>query len=302
MRFGINLLLWSGRVAEEHRPVLERLARLGYDLVEVPVMSGSVEECAAIGRWLDDLGLARTTSMAFVDPAADPSSDDPARRRAALEQMRWQVDCAEAMGATKVIGPMYQTLGQFTGSGPSGDELERVAEMLAGVADRARRAGVVLAIEPLNRFECHLCNTLADAVELARRVEHPAVGAMIDTFHAHIEERDTPAAIRAAGDAIVHVHASESHRGTPGSGQVDFPAVLLALREIGYDGDVVVEAFGRAVPELAAATRIWRDTFASPEELARDALPYLRAAAERDSPDRGPSLGSPGSRAGEKSG
>ncbi len=286
MRFGINLLLWTGRVTEEHRPVLERLARLGYDLVEIPVMSGSVEDCAAIGGWLDQLGLARTTSMAFTDPEIDPSSADPARRRAALEQMRWQIDCAQAMGATKVIGPMYQTLGRFTGEGPSEDELERVTEVLAGVADRAREAGIALAIEPLNRFECHLCNTLAAAAELARRVGHPAVGAMIDTFHAHIEERDTPAAIRAERDALVHVHASESHRGTPGSGQVDFPAAFGALREVGYDGEVVVEAFGRAVPELAAATRIWRDTFGSPEELARDALRCLKATAGGSAPDR----------------
>jgi len=275
VRTGINLLLWTGHVTAEHSAVLETLARTGYDLVEIPVMSGEVEHYADLGRRLDDLGLARTSSMAFTDAGADPAADDPAARHAAREQMLWQIDCARALGATKVIGPMFQTLGRFTGAGPTAEELARVVEMLAEVAPRAEQAGVVLAIEPLNRFECHLCNTLAAAAELARRVDHPAVGAMVDTFHAHIEERDTPAAIRADGPALVHVHVSESHRGTPGTGQVDFPAVFRALDEVGYDGELVVEAFGRSVPELAAATCIWRDTFASPEQLARDALRVL---------------------------
>ena len=276
MRAGINLLLWTGHVTVEHRPVLESLGRIGYDLVEIPVMSGEVEHYVAVGRWLDDLGLGRTTSMAFTDLAADPAGDDPAVRRAARDQMLWQIDCAHAMGATKVIGPMFQTLGRFTGAGPTVEEIAPVVEMLAEIAPRAEQAGVRLAIEPLNRFECYLCNTLAAAVELVERVDHPAVGVMVDTFHAHIEERDTPDAIRAAGSALAHVHVSESDRGTPGTGQIDFPAVLRALREVGYDGDLVVEAFGRSVPELAAATRIWRDTFDSPEQLARDALRVLR--------------------------
>jgi D-psicose/D-tagatose/L-ribulose 3-epimerase len=278
VRAGINLLLWTGHVTDEHAPVLEELSRLGYDLVEVPVMTGEVAHYAALGRRLDDLGLARTSSMAFTDPARDPLSEDAAVRRAARDQLLWQIDCAQALGATKVIGPMFQVLGRFSGAGPTPDERERVVELLAQVAPPAAAAGVTLAIEPLNRFECHVCTTLATATDLARRVGHPAVGVMVDTFHAHIEEKDTPAAIRAAGERLVHVHISESDRGTPGTGQVDFASVFGALEQVGYDGDLVVEAFGRSVPELAAATRVWRDTFDSAERLARDALPLLRTA------------------------
>ncbi len=276
MRLGINLLLWTGHVTAEHRPVLEFLRRTGYDLVEVPVMGGAVEHYAELGRWLDQLGLARTSSMAFTDPAADPSSTDPAVRRAAEEQMAWQVDCAAAMGATKVIGPMYQTLGRRTGRGPTEVELAGAVEVLAGAAERAQAAGVELAVEPLNRFECHLCNTLADARALAARVDHPSLGVMLDTFHAHIEEKDTPAAIRAAGAEIRHVHLSENDRGVPGTGQVDFAGILAALYQVGYRGDLVVESFGGAVPELAAATCAWRDLAPSPEALALQARGFLR--------------------------
>ncbi len=275
MRLGFNLLLWTGHVEERHRPVLEFLRETGYGLVEIPVMGGAAEHYAEVGRWLDELGLARTSSMAFTDPAADPSSADPAVRRAAAEQLAWQIGCAAALGATKVIGPMVQTLGQRTGAGPTEAELAGAAEVLAGAADRAEAEGVELVIEPLNRFECHLCNTLEQAAALAARVGHSAVGVMVDSFHAHIEERNTPAAVRAAGAAIRHVHLSENHRGAPGSGQVGFAAVLAALRDIGYDGDLVVEAFGRSVPELAAATCVWRDLAPSPEVLAREAFAHL---------------------------
>ena len=276
MRLGINLLLWTGHVTDEHLPLIASLSEMGYDLVEIPIMGGEVAHYARLGRHLDELGLARTASVAFVDPAVDPLAADPARREAAREQLAQWIDCAEALGANLVIGPMYQVLGHFGAGGPTEVESEHAAAMLAAVAPRAAAAGITLALEPLNRFESHLCTTLESAMELAKRVGHPAVGVMVDTFHAHIEEKDTAAAIRAAGASLVHVHASENDRGEPGTGQVDFPAVFAALRDIGYAGDVVVEAFGRAVPELAAATRIWRDTCASPEALARGALRLLR--------------------------
>ncbi|MFG0251497.1 MAG: sugar phosphate isomerase/epimerase family protein [Phycisphaerales bacterium JB038] len=275
MRIGINMLLWTGQVTEAHRPTLEMIKTLGYDLVEIPVMSGAVAHYADVGRWLEDLGLSRTTSMAFTDPAADPISPDPDVRRAALEQLHWQIDCAHAMGAAKVIGPMFQVLGQFTGTGPTDDELRWAAELLRAAASRAEGSGVTLAIEPLNRFECHLCCTLESARAWSRDVDHPSVGVMVDTFHANIEEKDTAEAIRSAGEWIRHVHISDNDRGTPGAGQIDFGAVVRALDSIGYDGDLVVEAFGRATPELAAATRVWRDTFESAEQLARDAIEFL---------------------------
>src|SRR6185312_9706074 len=88
------------------------------------------------------------------------------------------------------------------------------------LADHAAQAGVRLAVEPLNRFETHFLNTLDEAAALAREIAHPAVGLLSDTFHQHIEEVESPAALKAAGDVVIHVHASENHRGTPGQGQV----------------------------------------------------------------------------------
>ncbi|MCG8400253.1 MAG: sugar phosphate isomerase/epimerase, partial [Firmicutes bacterium] len=195
---------------------------------------------------------------------------------AAKKHIQWLIDCCAAVGSPIVIGPLYQSLGKFSGKGPSETEMQRITEILSELAPKAQEAGVMLVIEAINRFEAYMCNTLAQATAMAKRVNHPAVGMMVDTFHCHIEENDPHAAIREAGDAIVHVHFSENTRGTPGDGQVDFPAVMKTLREVGYDGWIVNEVFGRALPDLAAATCIWRDLFESQMQCAIQAHAYVR--------------------------
>jgi D-psicose/D-tagatose/L-ribulose 3-epimerase len=104
---------------------------------------------------------------------------------------------------------------------------------------------------------------------------------MYDTFHANIEEKNVAAAIRSCGDLLVHVHISENDRSTPGAGNVRWDETFDTLREIGYDGWMVVEAFGLALPEIAAATKIWRRMFDSEEQLARDALTLMRREVDR---------------------
>ena len=138
---------------------------------------------------------------------------------------------------------------------------------------------MTIALEYLNRFEMYLTNTAADLAELVRAVDHPRIRMMYDTFHAHIEEKSPTAALRACKDVLVHVHLSENDRSTPGAGQVAWDETFGAIREIGYDGWVVVEAFGDSLPELAGATKIWRRMFESPEQLARDGAAFIRGLA-----------------------
>lgn len=132
-----------------------------------------------------------------------------------------------------------------------------------------------LGIEPLNRFECYLMNDLASAANFAARIGSEAT-VLYDTFHAHIEEKDAGAAIRAHGANIGLVHISENDRSTPGRGQVRWSETFSALRAIGYDGPLIVEAFGLALPELSAATRIWRRMFTDELSLAREALAFMK--------------------------
>lgn len=275
MRYGMNLLLWTTEVTAAHWPILERLKAIGYDLVEVPVFeTGDVAGYERLGRRLRALGLA-PHAVTALGPEANILDDDPAVRMAGQLRLNAMVDCAAALGAPTLSGPIHSAIGVFTGRGPHPAELARSAEVLARVAERARPSGVRLSIEPLNRFECYLLNDLASAAAFARRVA-PDAGVLYDTFHAHIEEKDVAAAIAAHADRINLVHVSENDRSTPGRGQVRWRENFAALKAAGYDGPLVVEAFGLALPALSAATRIWRRMFEDEFVLATEALAFMR--------------------------
>ncbi|MCL1921643.1 MAG: TIM barrel protein [Kiritimatiellaeota bacterium] len=281
MKIGVNLLLYATAVTKEHTGLLEAIKAAGADGVEIPTMEGEVGAYAELGRVLDGLGLARTSSMAFTSADANPVSDDPRQRQGAIDHLNWLIDCAHAMGSTVICGPMFQTIGQFTGNGATEAELARAAAALLHVADRAAAAGITLALEPLNRFECYLISTLKEGAAFTRRINHPAVGVLFDTFHANIEEKDMARAIREQGRGVIrHVHCSANDRGIPGEDHIPWDGVFDALKSIGYDGWLVIEAFGRSLPGLAAATKIWRDLFPDPLDVARKGVPFVRGAWE----------------------
>jgi D-psicose/D-tagatose/L-ribulose 3-epimerase len=121
-------------------------------------------------------------------------------------------------------------------------------------------------------------NTVSQAASLTQRVSHSNLGFMHDTFHANIEELDPVAAFKAHADLFSHIHISENDRGIPGRGHAAIVPIIQHARETGYDGWMVVEAFGRAVPELAAATRVWRDLFPSYDILFAESLAHIRQA------------------------
>jgi D-psicose/D-tagatose/L-ribulose 3-epimerase len=137
----------------------------------------------------------------------------------------------------------------------------------------------MMAVEYLNRFECYLLTTAAQAVELVKMVDHPNLRTMYDTFHAHIEEKGQAATVRTLAPVLAHVHISENDRGTPGTGQVDWDAAFGTLAEVGYNGWLTIEAFGRALPDLAAATKVWRDLFPSPDEVYTKGIKFIKEQA-----------------------
>jgi D-psicose/D-tagatose/L-ribulose 3-epimerase len=167
-------------------------------------------------------------------------------------------------------------LGLFSGQGPTDDEWKWGVESMQEVAEYAGQTDVTLGIECLNRFECYLLNTHADSARFVNNVGHPHCRVMYDTFHAHIEEKDIPDSLRACADLLCHVHISENDRSTPGQGSVRWQETFDTLREIGYDGWLMIEAFGLALPELVAATKIWRRMYQSEEQLAGDGLAFMK--------------------------
>lgn len=267
MQTGFNLLLWTTHLDEALLPQCEALKAAGYDGVEIPVFEGDAKHYRKIGDQLSDLGLRRTAVGVVQSEDANPMGETVAQRQAGTDFLKWMIDCCEAAGVETLCGPFYQPLATFSGSGPTQTELEHLLASHKEAAEYAKKAGVILSVEPLNRFECYALNTMQQAADLVSAVGNDHYGFLFDTFHANIEENDIGAAIKQAGAAINHVHISENHRGAPGTGHINFAETFSALKAIGYDGWLVVEAFGQALPDLAAATRVWRPLFDSEEQV-----------------------------------
>ena len=276
MKFGMNLLLWTDKLSDEHLPVLELLKKQGYDGVELPMFELEPSYYAEWGRKLDELGLERT-AVTVRGPEDDPMSADASIRAAGVENNKRALECCHAAGVKLLVGPYHSALGTFSGQGPTKDEWQRAVESMRQVAEHAATCDVMLGVEYLNRFECYLLNCAADTVRFVRDVDHPQCRMMYDTFHANIEEKNVTEAIRACRDYTVHVHISENDRGTPGTGLVHWQETFDTLRETGYDGWLMIEAFGLALPHLVAATKIWRRMYDNEERLARDGLGFMKS-------------------------
>lgn len=269
------MFLWTTRVGPEHERLLADIRETGFDGVEIPVFEGTPDDYAALGRRLDGLGLGRTAVSAIGDPALDLISPDAAVQQAGVDRMRWVLDCSAALGADRVSGPLHSVLGQFSGQGPTADELARAVESQQRIGEHAATVGVTVGLEALNRFECYLVNTMDDLAALVRRIGHPNIRAMYDTFHANIEEADPIDALTRNRAEVVHIHLSENDRGVPGRGNIPWAETFAAIREIGYDDWLTIESFGRGLPDLAAATKVWRDFAESPEAVYRDGYAHI---------------------------
>ena len=276
MKLGFCMLLWTTDVTEEHRGLLEDIRATGYDGVEIPVFGGEPDDYARLGGVLDDLGLERTVITVIPTPDVDPLSADPAVRKAATALLCQRVDCAQALGADQVAGPLHQVLGQFSGQPPTDEERARAREVHQAAGDYAAAHGTRIVLEAVNRFESYFATTMGELSSYLDSVGHPAITGMYDTFHANIEEQDPIAAFDDNLRHIAHVHISENDRGVPGRGHVPWADTYAAITRSGYDGWMTIEAFGRGLPELAAATRVWRDFAESPEAVYREGYAHMR--------------------------
>jgi|TARA_B110000263_G_C15301076_1_gene508009 D-psicose/D-tagatose/L-ribulose 3-epimerase len=275
MKYGMNLLLWTGEMNDEMIPVVESLKEMGYDGVELPLFAYDLDLHKKWGERLDSIGLERTI-VTIRNEEDNPISSDPAVRALGVAKNKEALDNAAAVGAQSLVGPYHSALGIFSGAGPTVDEWKWGVDSMRQVAEHAGSVGVMLGVECLNRFETYLLNTHSDAARFVREVNHPNCRMMYDTFHSNIEEKNIAEAIRSCQDVLTHVHISENDRSTPGSGNVNWQENFDTLMEVGYDGWMVVEAFGLALPEIAAATKIWRRMYDSEEQLARDALAFMK--------------------------
>jgi D-psicose/D-tagatose/L-ribulose 3-epimerase len=279
MKIGINLLLWNSKISEGHYPLFASLKEMGYDGVEIPVFEGSSQEYKSLGKALRDHGL-EATAVTVMSAETNPISPDPKIRQAARDRLQWVLERCTEFDAEVLCGPLHSALGVFSGQPPTGEERQRGIEFFREMGIQAREAKVQLAIEYLNRFENYFLTTAAETLDFVEAINQPECGMMWDTFHAHIEEKSV-SPLGSIREKLVHVHLSENDRGTPGSGQVSWQATFEALHNLQYDRWLVIEAFGRALPDLAAATRVWRDLFDDPLVLGKLGLDFIRRSLIR---------------------
>ncbi|VAX35786.1 D-tagatose 3-epimerase [hydrothermal vent metagenome] len=275
MKYGMNMLLWTADVTEEHFPLIEQIKSWGYDGIELPLFDLSEEKFKAVGKQLEALEMG-CTAVTVCTAETNPISPDAAIREAAVNHLKKAIDMCAIAGATHLCGPIHSALGEFSGAGPTEEEWNYGKETLAKVADYAQSQNIMLAMEYLNRFECYFLNCAEDCARFVREVDHPHLRMMYDTFHANIEEKNIAHAIETCSDVCVHVHISENDRSTPGEGNVDWKTNFNTLKETGYDGWMTIEAFGLAMPDLAAATKIWRRMYSTEEHLAIKGLQFMR--------------------------
>ena len=278
MRIGASTFIWVSPFSNRTLDLIDRVKAFGFDLIEICVEDPQTIDVAAIGARARSAGIGVTICGAF-GPDRDVSSDDAAVRAAGLLYLRQCVDFAAALGSPFVSGPMYSAVGKTRLLEPS--ERRRqwnlAVTSLQEAAGHAAALGVRLAIEPLNRFETDLVNTVDQGVQMVRDIGAGNVGLLLDTFHMNIEEKDIPSAIQRAAGLIVEFHACSSDRGTPGEDHLPWPQIAAALARARYDGPLVIEAFTPEIREIAKAVSIWRPLAASQDDLARDGLAHLRA-------------------------
>lgn len=280
MLFGASTFIWESPFGDDKMYLAEHVANLGFDVLEICIEDPERVSAAIIRRVAEEAGVGISVCGAF-GPDRDVSHEDPGRRRIGVDYLKFCIDLAAEVGSADVIGPMYSATGKTRLLPEEEREQQRewATESLREAADYAGERGVGLAIEPLNRFETDLINTVEQGLDLCERIGQNNVGLLLDTFHMNIEEKSIPDAMRAAGDRLRHFHSCENDRSAPGSGHVEWNATFEALSDVGYDGLVVIESFTPEIKEIARAVSAWRPVAKSGDDLAREGLAFLKQNA-----------------------
>ena len=272
MKFGVNTMIWSGAI-DDSIP-MEAIKNAGVDVIEVPVFSASDVPLESLKKSLDEFGL-ECTFCSVNPPGKNPISDDEAVRAETVEHWKGVIRTAAEVGAELIAGPTYAPVGYLPGRRRNEEEWKWGVDFHQQLAPLLEETHIQLAIEPLNRFETYFINTVEDAVRFVEQVGSANIGLLVDTFHSNIEEKDVPGAYRACGRHLMHVHTCENDRGVPGTGHTDWKGVLTTLKETGYDKRLTIESFNSTIPELAAATAIWRDLAPALDDIAFEGTKFL---------------------------
>lgn len=261
---GLISMQYARPFTARHYPLFGKIREHGYDFIELLVPETGELDISETKKALDDAGLGIVLA-ARVNLQRNLAAKDRGAHRAGIDYLKYTVDCAAGLGAKIVGGPLTGNPLVFAGRAPQPvEEVERLARKercvqgLKEAGDYAAKAGVVLAVEPLNRFESDVLCTTQQAMELLDAVDHPSIKLMLDTFHMHMEESSIAEAILLAGSRIAHFQANENHRGFPGTGCTNWIEVFRALHSVGYEGPISLEPFRRNDDRFGIPFAQWR--------------------------------------------
>ena len=278
MKFGVNTWVWTAPLTTEAlEELVPKVADTGFDQIEFPLEGIGDFDYDRARALTEEYGLDVSCCVA-MGPDRDLVHPDPAIQANGMEYLRQAIEVTQRVGGTNLVGPIYSAVGRKWKATPEerARDVDTLVPYLKELAAYAAERGIVLGIEPLNRFETSFINTHEQVIEVVDRVDHPNCGVMLDTFHMNIEEKELGEAIARTGERLVHVHACENDRGAPGSGNVTWPQVAAALKAIDFDGPVVIESFTSKVESIAEAAAIWRPLADSQDQLAADGLAFLQ--------------------------
>lgn len=281
MLLGVTSSTWKASFDNEEVHLLSRAAEIGFDVVETCVEDPFAVSAPHIKRGAEEAGV-KISILTSLRPEQDISHEAYEVRQAGIDYLKFFVDLATAVGSSCVSGPLYAGRGKVEPAAGRviEQELNRAVRSLHEVAYYAGLQGIRLAIEPLNRFETRMVNTVEQALDLCAEVDLDNVGLMLNTFHMNIEEDCIPDSVRAAGELLFHVHACENHGGVLGSGHVEWSSFFNALAEIGYGNVVVIDWRPAASLRLGEAEASRADRSYSSDHSARESLNFVRQKLE----------------------
>lgn len=277
MIWGVHSLLFKETFVEADLPVLDACKRMGFDAVEIVPFDVERFPAKKVRQAASDLGLVVNTGFG-MPVECNTISPDPAVRRKGVELSKRLIDLSHEAGAQIFTGAIYCGWGYLSGRMRTSDEWRWGVDSTREAAEYARQSGLVIGIEPLNRFESHFINVARDAVRFIEDVGLPNVKVHLDTFHMIREEDDMARAVRDSRGHLGYIHACENQRGIPGTGLVPWRPFFQALHEVGYDGCITIESFDPEMERIAKLVAVWRKLADSPEQLATEGLRFLKQA------------------------
>jgi D-psicose/D-tagatose/L-ribulose 3-epimerase len=277
-KYGLELLLWTGNFRKEDVSLIAHAKELGFDGVEIHLGHPDEVPVEEAKRALkeNDMGVNFAVTLA---EDTNPLSSDPAVRKKGVEFFKRCVDIAYKIsdGECGIGGVNYAAWGYFTGTSRTDQEWEWAVQNYREVARYAKEKRIMLAVEPVNRFETYFINTAADGVRFCKDVGEPNVKVHLDTYHMIREEKNFYKAIVNTGEYLGYFHACENERGIPGTGLVRWGEVYRALKDIDYNGWITIESFVPDIEELARLCAIWRKLAPSADALAGEGLKNIKA-------------------------